>query len=51
MKRKSEAFTQALVGLFMVTVLLLLGYFTIVISGVDVLGGAIACRSSFHSIR
>ena len=39
MKRKSEAFTQALVGLFMVTVLLLLGYFTIVISGVDVLAG------------
>ena len=39
MKRKSEAFTQAIVGLFMITVLLLLGYFTIVISGVDVLAG------------
>jgi hypothetical protein len=39
MKKKSESFTQALVGLFMITVLLLLGYFTIVISGVDVLAG------------
>lgn len=39
MKRKSEAFTQALVGLFMITVVLLLGYFTIVISGVDILAG------------
>lgn len=39
MKKKSEAFSQFVVGLFMVTVLLLLGYFTIVISGVDVLSG------------
>ena len=39
MKRKSEAFSQAVVGLFMIVVLLLLGYFTIVISGVDVLSG------------
>jgi len=39
MKRKNETFSQALVGLFMITVLLLLGYFTIVISGVDVLSG------------
>ena len=39
MKRKSEAFTQAIVGVFMLTVLLLMGYFTIVISGVDVLSG------------
>ena len=37
--RKSEAFTQGVVGVFMLTVLLLMGYFTIVISGVDVLSG------------
>ena len=37
MKKKSEAFSQFVVGVFMVVVLLLLGYFTIVISGVDVL--------------
>ena len=37
--RKSEAFTQCVVGVFMLTVLLLMGYFTIVISGVDVLSG------------
>ena len=39
MKRKNEAFSQAIVGLFMITVLLLLGYFTIVISGTDVIAG------------
>lgn len=39
MKKKSEAFSQLVVGVFMVVVLLLLGYFTIVISGVDVLSG------------
>ena len=39
MKKKSEAFSQLVVGLFMVTVLLLLGYFTIVISGVDIVSG------------
>ena len=37
--RKSEAFTQGVVGVFMLTVLLLMGYFTIVISGVYVLSG------------
>ncbi len=37
MKKKSEAFSQFVVGAFMVVVLLLLGYFTIVISGVEVL--------------
>lgn len=37
--RKCEAFTQGVVGVFMLTVLLLMGYFTIVISGVDVLSG------------
>ena len=39
MKRKNETFSQAIVGLFMITVLLLLGYFTIVISGSDVIAG------------
>ena len=37
--RKSEAFTQGVVGVFMLTVLMLMGYFTIVISGVDLLSG------------
>lgn len=52
MKRKSEAFTQAVVGLFMITVLLLLGYFTIVISGVDILAGRnrIPVRFSFTQV-
>ena len=36
MKRKNETFSQILVGTFMLVVLVLLGYFTIVISGVDV---------------
>ena len=37
--KKKDTFSQAVVGLFMLTVLLLLGYFTIVISGIDVLTG------------
>ena len=39
MKRNNNAFGQVLVGIFMVTILLLLGYFTIVISGVDIVYG------------
>lgn len=39
MKRKNDAFKQAVVGVFMVTILLLLGYFTIVISGVEIMAG------------
>lgn len=52
MKRKNEAFSQAVVGLFMITVLLLLGYFTIVISGVDVLSGRnrVPVRISFEHV-
>lgn len=46
MKRKNDAFAQAVVGVFMVTVLLLLGYFTIVISGVDLLSGRERMRLS-----
>lgn len=38
-KRKSNAFSQAIVGFFMVIVIALLGYFTIVISGVELVGG------------
>lgn len=38
-KRKNDAFSEAIVGLFMLAVLALLVYFTIVISGVDVLQG------------
>ena len=38
-KKKNDAFSEAVVGLFMLAVLALLVYFTIVISGVDVLQG------------
>ncbi|MGN0832490.1 MAG: MlaD family protein [Kiritimatiellia bacterium] len=46
MKGKNDAFAQAVVGVFMVTVLLLLGYFTIVISGADLLSGRERMRLS-----
>ncbi len=39
MKRKNETFTQIVVGFFMVTLMVLLAYFTIVVSGVDLLTG------------
>ena len=39
MKRKNETFTQLVVGFFMVTLMALLAYFTIVVSGVDLLTG------------
>lgn len=38
-RKKNDAFHEAIVGLFMLAVLALLVYFTIVISGVDVLTG------------
>ena len=38
-RRKNDIFSEAIVGLFMLAVLALLVYFTIVISGVDVLKG------------
>lgn len=52
MKRKNETFSQAVVGLFMIVVLLLLAYFTIVISGVDVLAGRhrVPVRISFAHV-
>ena len=52
MKKKSEAFAQVVVGLFMVTVLLLLAYFTIVISGVDVISGRnrVTVRVAFDGV-
>lgn len=39
MKKKNEVFSETIVGIFMAAVLALLGYFTIVISGVDILVG------------
>ena len=39
MKRKNDLISQAIVGLFMLVTMGLLGYFTIVISGVEVLSG------------
>lgn len=39
MKRQSDLFSELIVGLFMVVVVALLGYFTIVISGADLLSG------------
>lgn len=39
MRRRKDTFGQILVGTFMVVVLVLLGYFTIVISGVDMMMG------------
>lgn len=52
MKKKNEAFSQAVVGLFMVIVLLLLGYFTIVISGVDLVFGRdrVVVRIAFDGV-
>ena len=38
-RRNNDVFSEAIVGLFMVAVLALLVYFTIIISGVDVLKG------------
>lgn len=37
MKRKNDTFSQIIVGFFMLTLMVLLGYFTIAISGVDIL--------------
>ena len=51
-KRRSDAFSEAIVGLFMIAVLGLLVYFTIVISGVDVLKGRqkVVARVAFDSV-
>jgi phospholipid/cholesterol/gamma-HCH transport system substrate-binding protein len=38
-KRRGDAFADTVTGVFMLAVLALLGYFTIVISGVDLIGG------------
>lgn len=45
MKRNTDVFSEFIVGVFMVAVLALLAYFTIVISGVDLLVG----RSRVHA--
>ncbi|MBO7683442.1 MAG: MCE family protein [Kiritimatiellae bacterium] len=39
MRKRSNAFAHAVVGFFMVALVALLGYFTIVVSGVDLLSG------------
>ncbi len=39
LKRNREVFSEVIVGLFMVAVLGLLAYFTIIISGIDILNG------------
>jgi phospholipid/cholesterol/gamma-HCH transport system substrate-binding protein len=51
-RKKGDAFSEAVVGLFMVSVLALLGYFTIVISGVDVLSGRgrVPVRVAFEQV-
>lgn len=38
-KKTNQLFTEAIVGVFMIAVILMLAYFTIVISGVDVIRG------------
>ena len=38
-RKKNDVFSEAIVGIFMIAVLALLVYFTIIISGVDVLKG------------
>lgn len=51
-RRKNDVFSEIIVGLFMVAVLSLLVYFTIVISGVDVLKGRqkVFARVTFASV-
>ena len=51
-RKRSDAFSEAIVGLFMIVVLALLVYFTIVISGVDVLKGRqkVVARVAFTSV-
>ena len=39
MSKKSEALSEAIVGMFMIALIVLLAYFTIVISGVDLIRG------------
>ena len=43
-KRKNETFAQLAVGAFMIAVIALLGYFTIVVSGADVFAGRSKAR-------
>ena len=52
MKRKNEKFKQAVVGSFMASLIVLLAYFTIVVSGVDLLTGRsrVPVRVVFSSV-
>lgn len=47
-RRKNDVFAQAIVGLFMIVVVALLAYFTIVISGIDVLSGKSKTRMTIQ---
>ena len=38
-RKNSDVFSEVVVGIFMVAVIALLGYFTIIISGMDMLFG------------
>jgi len=51
-KKRSDVFSEAIVGLFMIAVLGLLVYFTIIISGVDVLKGRqrVVARVAFSAV-
>ena len=51
-RKRNDAFAEATVGVFMIAVLSLLVYFTIVISGVDVLMGRekVTALVSFDSV-
>lgn len=51
-KRKNDFFSEIVVGIFMIAVLGLLGYFTIVISGVDILTGRqrMTARAAFAQV-
>ena len=51
MKKKNDTFSHAIVGLFMVALVALLAYFTIVVSGVDLLSGRNHRRVSISFTR
>ncbi|MDD4173323.1 MAG: MlaD family protein, partial [Kiritimatiellae bacterium] len=52
LKNNKEVFSEVIVGLFMVAVLGLLVYFTIIISGIDVLNGKskVPVTVRFHDV-
>lgn len=52
LKKNSEVFSEVIVGVFMVAVLSLLAYFTIIISGIDLLSGKskVPVTAMFHDV-